>query len=110
SAARRVDLVAEVDPYRQLGDQPHPWGEWASWAAAGPGATSQRLPGAVSRWNATKDLSFEPLRPELVVEAAFEHLQGSRLRHTAQFRRWRPDRDPRSCTYAQLETVVPAEL
>ena len=75
-----------------------------------PARPGRRLPGATSRWNATKDLSFEPLRPELVVEAAYEHLQGDRLRHTAQFRRWRPDRDPRSCTYDQLETVVPAEL
>jgi ATP-dependent DNA ligase len=110
SAARRLELVAEVDPYRELGDQPHPWGEWASWAAAGPGGSAQRLPGAVSRWNANKDLSFEPLRPELVVEAAYEHLQGARLRHTAQFRRWRPDRDPPSCRFDQLEVAPPFEL
>jgi ATP-dependent DNA ligase len=110
SAARRLALVDEVEPYRDLGGQPHPWGEWASWAAAGPGASGQRLPGAVSRWNATKDLSFQPLRPELVVEAAFEHLQGSRLRHTAQFRRWRPDRDPLSCRFDQLEVAPPFEL
>jgi ATP-dependent DNA ligase len=68
------------------------------------------LPGARSRWNATKDLTFELLRPDLVVEAAYEHLQGTRLRHTAQFRRWRPDRDPRSCRYDQLDAVVPMEL
>ena len=68
------------------------------------------MPGARSRWNATKDLSFEPLRPVLVVEAAYEHLQGNRLRHTAQFRRWRPDRDPISCTYEQLDVAVPVEL
>jgi ATP-dependent DNA ligase len=110
SAARRLALVDEVAPYRSLGDTPHPWGEWASWAAAGPGASGQRLPGAVSRWNATKDLSFEPLRPELVVEAAFEHLQGTRLRHTAQFRRWRPDRDPLSCRFDQLDVALPFEL
>ena len=97
-------------PYRELGDEPHPWGEWASWAAAGPGASGQRLPGAVSRWNAKKDLSFQPLRPELIVEAAFEHLQGSRLRHTAQFRRWRPDRDPKSCRFDQLDVAAPFEL
>ena len=66
--------------------------------------------GRSSRWNGTKDLSFEPIRPELVVEAAYEHLQGDRLRHTAQFRRWRPDRDAASCTYDQLESVVPVEL
>ena len=109
-AARRLALVDEVAPYRDLGDQPHPWGEWAAWAEAGPGASGQRLPGATSRWNATKDLSFEPLRPELVVEAAFQHLQGTRLRHTAQFRRWRPDRDPMSCRFDQLDVAPPFEL
>jgi ATP-dependent DNA ligase len=112
SVARRTELLAEIEPYRDLGSEPHPWGDWAKWATAGVGAeaSGRRLPGAISRWNATKDLSFEPLRPDLVVEAAYEHLQGDRLRHTAQWRRWRPDRDPRSCTYDQLETVVPAEL
>jgi ATP-dependent DNA ligase len=84
----------------------HPWAAWAAPAAA----ASPRVPGARSRWNAAKDLSFEPVRPELVVEAAYEHLQGDRLRHTAQFRRWRPDRDARSCTYDQLEAVVPMLL
>jgi ATP-dependent DNA ligase len=64
----------------------------------------------VSRWNAKKDLSFVLLRPDLVVEAAFEHLQGRRLRHTARFRRWRPDRVPTSCTYDQLDVAVPALL
>ena len=83
----------------------HPW---ASWAAAS--TNGARLPGARSRWNAGKDLSFEPLRPELVVEAAYEHLQGERLRHTAHFKRWRPDRSARSCTYDQLEAAVPIEL
>jgi len=107
--------VDELAPYRLTAESElaaHPWGDWASWATSGMGANAsgRRLPGAVSRWNAKKDLSFEPLRPDLVVEAAYEHLQGSRLRHTAQFRRWRPDRDPHSCTYDQLEAVVPAEL
>jgi ATP-dependent DNA ligase len=74
------------------------------------GADGRRLPGAVSRWNAGKDLSFVLLRPDLVVEAAYEHLQGNRLRHTARFRRWRPDRDPRSCTYEQLDVAVPSLL
>ena len=68
------------------------------------------MPGARSRWSAGKDLSFEAVRPELVVEAAYEHLQGDRLRHTAQFRRWRPDRDPKSCTYDQLDAAVPMLL
>ncbi len=112
---RRRELVDELALYRLTTESElagHPWGDWASWATSGMGANAsgQRLPGAVSRWNAKKDLSFEPLRPDLVVEAAYEHLQGSRLRHTAQFRRWRPDRDPQSCTYDQLEAVVPAEL
>jgi ATP-dependent DNA ligase len=110
SVARRSELVREIEPYRELGSEPHPWGDWAEWAAAGSGSSGRRLPGGASRWNAAKDMTFEPLRPELVVEAAYEHLQGDRLRHTAQFRRWRPDRDARSCTYDQLETVVPAEL
>jgi ATP-dependent DNA ligase len=108
--ARRRALVAELEPYRNLHGEPHPWADWSDWAAEAAGVSGRRMPGAVSRWNATKDLSFELLRPDLVVEAAYEHLQGHRLRHTAQFRRWRPDRDPRSCTYAQLEAVVPAEL
>lgn len=107
-AARRRELVGELAAYR--GDlEGHPWGGWAS-AAAAAEADGRRLPGAQSRWNAAKDLSFEPLRPELVVEAAFEHLQGQRLRHTARFRRWRPDRDARSCTYDQVDVAVPALL
>jgi len=107
-AAQRRDLLGVLDPYRAGDDPSHPWAGWASHAA--DAAAGHRLPGATSRWNAGKDLGFEPLRPELVVEAAYEHLQGTRLRHTARFRRWRPDRDPASCTYHQLEVAVPAEL
>ena len=70
----------------------------------------QRMPGVKSRWSQGKDLSWEPLRAELVVEVAYEHMQGSRFRHTAHFRRWRPDKQPRDCTYAQLEVVAPHEL
>ncbi len=103
--ARRAELVAELEPYRTSPDN-HPWAEWASAEAH----EASRLPGAVSRWNAGKDLSWEPLRPELVVEVAYDHMQGNRFRHTAQFRRWRPDRDPRSCTYAQLEEPVSYDL
>ena len=103
-AARRRELVGELAPYRD--PQQHPWAEWSEFMVADGG----RAPGAGSRWNAGKDLSFEPLRPELVVEAAFEHLQGRRLRHTARFRRWRPDREPLSCTYDQLDVAVPALL
>jgi ATP-dependent DNA ligase len=95
---QRRALVEVLTPHVTSGAHP--------WTSLSP----QRAPGARSRWNAAKDLSFEPLVPLLVVEAAYEHLQGARLRHTAQFRRWRPERDPRSCTYAQLEAVVPIEL
>jgi ATP-dependent DNA ligase len=106
-AEQRRHLVDELAPY--LDPPHHPWADWAGWAAEG-GDDGRRLPGAGSRWNATKDLSFVLLRPELVVEAAYEHLQGRRLRHTARFRRWRPDRDPESCTYAQLDIAVPSLL
>jgi ATP-dependent DNA ligase len=109
-AEQRRQLLEVLAPYRVSGDQAHQEGHpWAAWATM-PEASSARLPGARSRWNATKDLSFQVLRPTLVVEAAYEHLQGRRLRHTAQFRRWRPDRDPRSCTYEQLDVAVPVEL
>ena len=66
--------------------------------------------GAPSRWNAKKDLSFEPLRPELVVEVGYDHMEGPRFRHTAQFKRWRPDRNPKSCTYDQLDEPVKYDL
>jgi hypothetical protein len=69
-----------------------------------------QVPGALSRWNANKDLLWEPLAPELVVEVAYDHMEGRRFRYTAQFRRWRPDRDPRSCTYEQLERPVGFDL
>jgi ATP-dependent DNA ligase len=109
-AEQRRQLAEFLAPYRTGEGGPgaggHPWADWA----AAPAAAGRRMPGARSRWNATKDLSFEPVRPELVVEAAYEHLQGNRLRHTAQFRRWRPDRDPESCTYDQLDAAVPMLL
>src|SRR5205085_10306257 len=104
--ARRKELVDEVAPYRLDDPSRHPWGMWHE-AEAHEG---RRMPGGQSRWNAGKDLSFELLRPELVVEVAYDHMQGDRFRHATTFRRWRPDRDPQSCTYSQLETVVPAEL
>jgi ATP-dependent DNA ligase len=68
------------------------------------------MPGGQSRWSQGKDLSWEPLRTELVVEVAYEHMQGSRFRHMAHFRRWREDKKPGDCTYAQLEVVPPHEL
>ena len=104
--ARRRTLLDDLAPYRDVDLAEHPWGGWADQQAH----AGQRLPGAVSRWNATKDLSFVPLRPELVVEVAYDHMEGDRFRHTAQFRRWRPDRDPRSCTYAQLDEPVRFDL
>ena len=104
--ARRRTLLDDLAPYRDVDLAEHPWGGWADQ----PAHAGQRLPGAVSRWNATKDLSFVPLRPELVVEVAYDHMEGDRFRHTAQFRRWRPDRDPRSCTYAQLDEPVRFDL
>jgi len=106
TAARRAALVEELAPYR-VGDPTwHPWSEWASASAH----ERQRLPGATSRWNAGKDLSFELLEPVLVAEVGYNQLQGDRLRHPAQFRRWRPDRSAASCTYDQLDVAVPEEL
>ncbi len=103
---RRAELVTELEPYRMVSSAGHPWAAWAEAEAHAGG----RLPGAVSRWNAKKDLSWLPLRPELVVEVAYDHMEGTRFRHTAQFRRWRPDRSPESCTYAQLEVPVRFDL
>lgn len=105
---RREELVAELAAHRMADLSEHPWGAWAEYAEGG--SAGQRLPGAVSRWNAKKDLSFIPLRPELVVEVAYDHMEGDRFRHTAQFRRWRPDRTPSSCTYEQLERPVAYDL
>ncbi|HYQ73910.1 ATP-dependent DNA ligase [Cellulomonas sp.] len=100
--ARRKALVEELAPLRADDLSQHPWGDWADQSAH----EGKRMPGAVSRWNASKDLSFVPLRPELVVEVGYDHMEGDRFRHTAQFKRWRPDRDPATCTYAQLEEPV----
>ncbi len=99
TAARRAELVTELEPLLLQDGDDHPWQEWAS-AEAHQG---QRLPGSVSRWNATKDLSFVPLRPERVLEVKYEHMEGTRFRHLAHFVRWRDDRTPESCTYEQLE-------
>jgi len=99
TAKRRAELVGELAPLLLRDGEEHPWSQWAD-AEAHQG---QRLPGNVSRWNATKDLSFVPLRPQRVLEAKYEHMEGTRFRHLAHFVRWRDDRDPRSCTYEQLE-------
>jgi ATP-dependent DNA ligase len=103
--ARRRELVDELAPYRVDSLSGHPWQGWTD-VEPTPG----RKPGAPSRWNAKKDLSFEPLSPKLVCEVAYDHLQGDRFRHATTFRRWRPDKKPKECTYDQMETVVPEEL
>lgn len=109
TADRRRELVTVLQPYRDNALDAHPWGRWAAFSGEGDGA-GQRMPGGKSRWSGGKDLSWEPLRPELVAEVAYDHMQGSRFRHIAQFRRWRDDKTPRDCTYAQLEVVAPQEL
>src|ERR1044071_6365370 len=103
---KREELVEFLKPYRKNALEHHPWKAWAEGEMQG----GRRVPGAVSRWSGGKDLSWEPLRPELVVEVAYDHMQGDRFRHTAQFRRWRTDKKPGDCTYAQLEVVPPEEL
>jgi ATP-dependent DNA ligase len=107
STAKRKELVEFLDPYRQNALEAHPWKHWADHMAE---EGAKRMPGGQSRWSQGKDLSWEPLRPELVVEVAYDHMQGERFRHTAQFRRWRADKKPADCTYAQLEVVPPQEL
>jgi ATP-dependent DNA ligase len=106
---KRRELVEYLSPYRQDALANHPWKLWADLGSA-TGEGEHRMPGGQSRWSQGKDLSWEPLRPELVVEVAYEHMQGSRFRHMAQFRRWRIDKQPSDCTYAQLEVVPPQEL
>jgi len=108
---RRAALVAELAPLREDAIDGHPWREWAEWAELGAAdAGGTRLPGATSRWNRGRDLSWEPLRPERVVEVAYDHLQGDRFRHATTFVRWRPDRSPGDCRYDQLEVTAPFEL
>ena len=109
TAAKRKELVDFLAPYRKDALCDHPWKAWAE-SEAGEGSTGHRMPGGQSRWSQGKDLSWQPLRPELVVEVAYDHMQGDRFRHTAQFRRWRKDKQPKECTYAQLEVVLPQEL
>jgi len=101
--AKRRELVEYLEPYRKDAMVDHPWKREVA-------DGNRRMPGGQSRWSQGKDLSWEPLRPELVVEVAYEHMQGGRFRHMAQFRRWRLDKRPRDCTYAQLEVVPPQEL
>jgi ATP-dependent DNA ligase len=108
---KRAALVPLLAPLRENAVENHPWKEWADWAEMGSAdASGQRLPGATSRWNRGRDLSWEPLRPERVVEVAYDHLQGDRFRHATTFVRWRPDKSPSDCRYDQLEVTAPFEL
>jgi ATP-dependent DNA ligase len=91
--SERKDLIGFLEPYR--GDT---------------GFGQGRTPGEPNRWNSSKDTSWEPLKPELVCEVAFDHLQSARFRHGATFLRWRPDKPARACTYDQVDEVVPVEL
>jgi ATP-dependent DNA ligase len=104
-----LELAEYLAPYRKHALAGHPWKNWAESGSETANA-GQRMPGGKSRWSQGKDLSWEPLRPELVVEVAYEHMQGGRFRHMSQFRRWRTDKKPSDCTYAQLEVVPPQEL
>ncbi|HEX3596596.1 MAG TPA: ATP-dependent DNA ligase [Polyangiaceae bacterium] len=108
SDAKRRELVTFLAPYREDALAKHPWKSWAAHAADEEG--EHRMPGGQSRWSQGKDLSWEPLRPELVVEVAYDHMEGTRFRHTAQFRRWRVDKKPEDCNFAQLEVVAPEEV
>ena len=105
TAARRAELIAELTPL-EVDPADHPWGAWQS----AQSSSGDRLPGVQSRWSAGKDLSFVTLDPVRVLEVGYDHMEGTRLRHTAQFKRWRPDRDPTSCGYDQLEQPVGYDL
>jgi ATP-dependent DNA ligase len=105
SVAKRKELAALLEPLRANAMQEHPWREWAS--AEGE---STRMPGGQSRWSAGKDLSWEPVRIELVCEVKYDHMQGPRFRHAAIFQRWRADKRPSDCRYDQLEVTTPYEL
>jgi ATP-dependent DNA ligase len=105
TAKRRAELWEELQPLVcDIAD--HPWGRWAEFLTANP----SRVPGTQSRWSAGKDLSFVPLRPERVLEVKYDHMEGRRFRHTAHFKRWRPDRDPGSCGYDQLDEPAGYDL
>lgn len=104
---RRTELIAELEPLRLDSAAAHPWAAWTEDAAH----EASRMPGAPSRWTGKKDMSWVALRPERVAEVAYDHMEnGARFRHTARFRRWRPDRTAESCTYAQLEEPVKFDL
>ncbi len=106
---KRQELVQFLAPYRERALEGHPWQQWAEYAVTDE-TGEKRMPGGYSRWSQGKDLSWEPVRAELVLQVAYDHMQGSRFRHTAQFRRFRTDKPPRECDYAQLEVVAPEEI
>src|SRR5690606_18605639 len=116
TAKFRRELLDELTPLTEGADVDHPWGEWASMQQPlaellDPDAPPpQRMPGATSRWNAGKDLSWVPVRPERVVEVTFGQLENGRFRHGVSFVRWRPDREPQSCRYDQLDVADPVSF
>ena len=109
TTAMRKQLAEELAPLRENALVGHPWRDWAE-ASEEAAAKGQRLPGATSRWNRGKDLSWEPLRPERVCEVSYDHMQGTRFRHAAHFLRWRLDKRPKDCRYDQLEVTPAYEL
>ena len=106
TAKMRRELWKDIEPYRGVAIGEHPWGAWADAMAH----ETQRMPGAPSRWSGQRSLDWEPLRPELVCEVEYGQLEKDRFRHPSHFLRWRPDRDPTTCTYEQLNVIVPEEL
>lgn len=103
----RAELAEMLKPMREGAKETHPWRDWAEFQDQ---ESEQRKPGATSRWNRGKDLSWEPIRIELVAEVGFDHMQGTRFRHGTHFKRWRPDKPPSDCRYDQLEVSAPVEI
>jgi len=107
---KRYELVSYLEPFRDRAIENHPWAGMAGDPEGEDSTSPHRRPGGQSRWSQGKDLSWEPLRLELVAEVAYEHMQSGRFRHMAQFRRWRSDKKPEDCTFEQLVVVPPEEL
>ncbi len=110
SVSQRKELLAELAPLTENAIDGHPWAEWAEFATLNEPADTQRRPGATSRWNAGKDLSWVPVRVERVVEVTFGQLENGRFRHGVTFLRWRPERTPDSCRYDQLDVASPVDF
>lgn len=106
STRRREELAEELAPLREGAEADHPWSQ----ARSGDEQDGQRKPGAQSRWSKGKSLAWEPLRPERVAEVGYDHMEGTRFRHTAHFKRWRPDKPAAECNYDQLDVTAPYEL